>query len=125
MLLCRTALLFLVKPCPQVVHTQVCLSVFTSLIMQITYLRLVSQCSRVLHCAASSDYMSIGHTSMDSEKPSPIHKPLISRNDLSIWSASFEGFSNPFHIIKLSKKAVMSIIIIQQDKKQCKAYQRS
>lgn len=116
MLLCRTALLFLVKPCPQVVHTQVCLSVFTSLIMQITYLRLVSQCSRVPHCAASSDYMSIGHTSMDSEKPNPIHKPLI-KNALSIWSASFEGFSNPFHIIKLSKKAVMSIIIIQQDKK--------
>jgi hypothetical protein len=70
----------------------------------------------VLHCAASSDYMSIGHTSMDSEKPNPIHKPLI-KNALSILSASFEGFSNPFHIIKLSKKAVMSIIIIQQDKK--------
>src|SRR5687768_15559018 len=124
MLLCRTALLFLVKPCPQVVHTQVCLSVFTSLIMQITYLRLAAQYRRVLHCAASSDYMSIGRTSMDSEKPNPIHKPLI-KNALSIWSASFEGFSNPFHIIKLSKKAVMSIIIIQQDKKQCKAYQRS
>jgi hypothetical protein len=36
---------------------------------------------------------------------------------LSIWSAPFEeGFSNPFHIIELSKRAVM-FIIIQQDKK--------
>jgi len=92
--------------------------------MQITYLRIVSQCHRVPHCAASSDYMSISQIRMDSEIPNPIHKPL-KENALSIWSASFEGFSNPFHIIELSKKAVMSIIIIQQDKKQCKAYQRS
>ncbi|MGA9318776.1 MAG: hypothetical protein WBV84_12050, partial [Nitrososphaeraceae archaeon] len=49
-------------------------------------------------------------------KPTSIHKPSISQNACLSWSAPFEGFSNPFHIIELSKRAVM-FIIIQQDKK--------
>lgn len=50
------------------------------------------------------------------EKPNPHPQTINIKEYLSIWPASFEGFSNPFHIIELSKKAVMSIII-QQDKK--------
>gem|GEM_PF-6755997 len=50
--MCREALLFLVNPCPQVVHMQVCLSVFISLIMLITYSSLVPECSGMQHYAA-------------------------------------------------------------------------
>ena len=50
------------------------------------------------------------------EKPNPIHKPLISQNACLSGLLPLRDFQTPFHIIELSKRAAM-FIIIQQDKK--------